>query len=116
MIRFLTVLIVVALAFAAATLAPPHLTTAVAQERAQAPFSCSRNSECDAPLVCLSGRCRYECNEDRDCGAGRHCALVTAHSGRCEIDSAGYVPPDAPYCVAPRDCTGNVCTRSQCAN
>ena len=78
--------------------------------------SCSRNSECASPLVCTStGRCRYQCVENRDCSAGQHCVLHGPAGGSCVLDTPGHLPPDAAYCVASRDCTRGACgANNQC--
>jgi hypothetical protein len=113
MTRFLA-LLAVALAitgFVAFTQPAP----VVAQSYVQPGPGCSRNSECSDPLVCMSGRCRYQCVENRDCGAGQHCVSHGPAGGSCVIDTAGYLPPDAAYCVSTRDCTSGACGRNnQC--
>jgi hypothetical protein len=118
MTRFLA-LIAVALAITA-FVAMTQPTPAVAQfgeQAAQPGRGCTRNSDCNSPLVCFtsSGSCRYQCQENRDCGVGQHCVRHSAAGGSCALDSSGYVPPDAAYCVATRDCTSGACGRNnQC--
>ena len=116
MSRFLA-LIAVALAITA-FVAMTQPTPAVAQfgEQAARPGrGCTRNSECSSPLVCMSGRCRAECYEDRDCQAGAHCGITPSSAGVCQLDTPGHLPPDAAYCVASRDCTSGSCgANNQC--
>ena len=37
---------------------------------------CSGDDDCREPLVCHYGRCRSECEFDRDCGEGLACVAV----------------------------------------
>lgn len=46
---------------------------------------CSRTGECDAPLVCVLGRCRNECISQRDCPLGARCVRGTDGNGSCAL-------------------------------
>jgi Bacterial Ig-like domain len=49
---------------------------------------CTVNSECEAPLLCLNGTCRLQCQTDADCPGG------VCVDNACEIP-----PPPPPECV-----------------
>ena len=72
---------------------------------------CVRNSECSDGLVCMAGRCRSECVNNRDCHAGAHCVIAATGIGNCVLDQAPVeLGPDAQMCVNARDCTGGACS------
>ncbi len=100
---------------------------------------CLRNSDCDAPLVCLGGACLPECIEDRDCTAGRLCSTsgTCVFPGQGDAGDGGVVVPscvngkqdqnetgidcgggcgncDGDPCSKPLDCASNVCQGLVC--
>jgi hypothetical protein len=89
------------------------------QQAAVAGIGCTRNSDCQTPLICALGRCRAECRENRDCSCpGTHCSQVlmtwpggSDTVGRCAVDV-----PDAPKaaCVHAFDCESHSCGSGRC--
>lgn len=83
--------------------------------RAALGTECTRNSECDAPLVCRLGFCRNECATSADCAAGLSCVLTGAPGenhrfGACQLESE-------TDCTLDSECpTGLVCRFRQCTN
>jgi hypothetical protein len=72
---------------------------------------CVINSDCMAPLVCELARCRRQCVDSRDCGAGLRC-LVTPGSpngGGCQLEHE-------VQCTLSSDCaaSGLVCQNGTC--
>lgn len=59
---------------------------------------CTLNSECAEPLVCRLERCRRQCVDSRDCGAGLLCLRVEAMGGACQL-------PEEAACTLTSDCT-----------
>jgi hypothetical protein len=78
---------------------------------AESGASCARASECASSLVCRLGRCRAECRENRDCGAGRSCLLDATGAGACAVAEDVC----AGSCVANLVCRDAVCVQS-CAS
>ncbi len=79
---------------------------------------CTRNSDCDAPLVCSSRRskCEHECVGDRDCLAsqvcnGGSCAEPEAISdaGPSDAGATGEHCTYAHECNAPLRCISGIC-------
>ncbi|MBK7402793.1 MAG: putative metal-binding motif-containing protein [Myxococcales bacterium] len=94
--------------------------------------TCVRTSDCDAPLVCLGGRCTVECITARDCRSDELCdpqgncrkATTTdagvdgATDGTSDgatdaatdgpLDGASDAPKDGPTCIADGDCDDGV--------
>ncbi|MGE0790624.1 MAG: hypothetical protein AB7S26_33405 [Sandaracinaceae bacterium] len=69
---------------------------------------CSLNSDCGEPLVCGLGRCRRQCLDSRDCGAGLRC-LAMGDSSSCQLTTE-------VSCTLTSDCTGGlVCTFGTCS-
>lgn len=93
--------------------------------------SCTYNSDCDAPLVCIAGSCLVECKGDRDCAPGLLCDTVGScvlpgqsdggvaipscvngkqDQGETGIDCGGGCGKcDGDPCSKPLDCASNVC-------
>lgn len=70
------------------------LVLVVACEARLVPGSaCARSAECQAPHVCLFGRCRTECVSQRDCPLGARCVSDATGAGSCTL-------PDDPRCPA----------------
>lgn len=46
---------------------------------------CTLNSDCAEPLVCGLERCRRQCVDSRDCGAGLRCLNIGAMGGACQL-------------------------------
>ncbi|MBK9000392.1 MAG: hypothetical protein IPM35_32125 [Myxococcales bacterium] len=103
---------------------------------------CVYNSNCPAPLVCISGSCLPECQEDRDCAFGLVCsaakACVPGGGGDGGTDSGDAGGPGAcangtqdpgetgvdcggpcggcasDACTKPSDCASHVCSAKKC--
>lgn len=58
---------------------------------------CSLNSDCAEPLVCGLERCRRQCVDSRDCGAGLRCLNVGSLGGGCQL-------PDEAVCTLTSQC------------
>lgn len=78
--------------------------------------SCTRASDCVAPLVCRFTQCVNVCNEDIDCPAGSSCMADSDGANGC-VDSSGRP------CVRHEECaaTGQTCAldgrcRDECVN
>lgn len=71
---------------------------------------CEINSDCASPLICTLARCRRQCVNSRDCGAGLSC-LVRAGStsgGGCQLEHERQ-------CNLTSECTpGLVCQNGTC--
>lgn len=71
---------------------------------------CDINSDCASPLVCVIDRCRRQCIDSRDCGAGLRC-LVDPDAelgGGCQLEHERE-------CVLTSECTtGLVCQNGTC--
>ena len=93
----------------------------VACQRGATPgASCARQSDCASPLVCAYGRCRAECQQNRDCPAGASCLLVDGVGGACslEVDTGcetgvGRACATGLVCAADR-CEGGCATDAEC--
>lgn len=59
---------------------------------------CTLNSECADPLVCRLERCRRQCVDSRDCGAGLLCLRVAEMGGACQL-------PEEAICSFTSQCT-----------
>lgn len=71
---------------------------------------CERSDSCAAPLVCLLGRCRSECESHRDCTLGGVCLLDQEGRGSCRL-------PEDERCVSNDACDGLlICVDGACAN
>jgi alpha-tubulin suppressor-like RCC1 family protein len=73
---------------------------------------CALSSECPDPLVCLLGRCRSECANNRDCdGDGDLCLLDAATGAR-----ACRTPAELTCAAGGSECgSGLVCLAGRCA-
>ncbi len=73
---------------------------------------CDLSSECDAPLACVLGRCRRQCERSRDCGAGLRCLVPSGSTlgGGCQID-------DERECTLTSECgrADLVCVSGTCS-
>lgn len=58
---------------------------------------CDLNSDCPEPLACGLDRCRRQCVDSRDCGAGLRCLLVENEGGLCQL-------PEEASCALDSDC------------
>ena len=74
--------------------------------------SCSRASDCAAPLACAFGRCRPECRQSRDCPPGSRC-IVSGSGAACTLDSENHC--DTSVCPAPLVCMSDQC-RTRCTS
>jgi hypothetical protein len=88
------------------------LLAAVACERPSLVIggSCEINSDCAAPLVCVIDRCRRQCVDSRDCGAGLRCLVddTSAVGGGCQLEHERE-------CTLTSDCTiGLLCQTGTC--
>jgi hypothetical protein len=70
--------------------------------------ACTHSSECASPLVCRLGRCRSECNADRDCPTGARCYFAN-EVGVCELPAIDVC--DTQSCAPPLACRGGHCTQ-----
>jgi hypothetical protein len=83
-------------------------------------IGCTRNSDCQTPLICALGRCRAACVEDRDCSCpGTHCdhVLVSGSWGSTTVGRCAVTVPDAPpkaACVHAFDCESHSCGSGRC--
>lgn len=69
---------------------------------------CVLNTDCDHPLVCGLERCRRQCVDSRDCGAGLLCLQIGDRGGACQL-------PDEVMCSLTSDCDpGLVCRFGTC--
>ena len=69
---------------------------------------CNLNSDCDAPLVCRLRRCRRQCVDSRDCGAGLRCLLLPEEGGACQL-------PAEASCALSSECPSElVCSFGTC--
>jgi len=59
---------------------------------------CALNSDCAAPLICGLERCRRQCIDSRDCGAGLLCLAVGDQGGACQL-------PEEADCTLTSECT-----------
>lgn len=70
---------------------------------------CVRASECAEPLACLVGRCRNECEDDRDCAAGLRCVRDRDGFGACTL-------PDEEACASASCAPPLRCVDGECRN
>src|SRR5690242_19114284 len=71
---------------------------------------CEINTDCARPLECVIGRCRRQCVDSRDCGAGLRCLVApsSAVGGGCQLENERA-------CVRTSECTtGLVCQNETC--
>ncbi len=67
--------------------------------------SCSLNSDCDSPLVCVFSRCHQQCKTSEDCASGERC--VASGNGGDEVCQLAQ----ESSCSGGAGCAGNeVCT------
>lgn len=72
--------------------------------------ACSLNTDCASPLVCRLQRCRRQCLDSRDCGAGLRCLYIdpSEESGVCQLE-------EEAECTLASECTdGLVCRFGTC--
>lgn len=74
---------------------------------------CTLNSDCDEPLVCRLDRCRRQCVDSRDCGAGLRCLDIMAQGGFCQLEDEAECAL-ASDCDEPLVCSFGTCT-TECA-
>lgn len=79
--------------------------------------NCTRDDECQAPLVCgVGGRCRVECETSSDCPSGERCLVdVSVGGAACSIARETCVTECASglECVA-GECQSGCTSSSQC--
>lgn len=69
---------------------------------------CTLNTDCADPLVCRLERCRRQCVDSRDCGAGLLCLHIGDLGGACQL-------PDERTCTLTSDCReGLICRLGTC--
>ena len=76
-------------ALAVAALLPPLCFLACDNTPDPQPAQCTYNSDCTAPLLCLSGQCKPECAEDIDCTDGAACIEGVCQGGTGGQGGAG---------------------------
>lgn len=59
---------------------------------------CALNTDCASPLICGLERCRRECVDSRDCGAGLLCLAIGDQGGACQL-------PEEADCTLTSECT-----------
>ncbi|MBL8601077.1 MAG: hypothetical protein JNK72_04050 [Myxococcales bacterium] len=76
---------------------------------------CSFDTECEAPLVCISEFCRASCSDANPCPSGMNC--VAAPGGAVRICVPGTEEPTCQYasdCPASTTCTRDGRCQSEC--
>lgn len=66
--------------------------------RLNAGAECALNSDCAPPLICGLERCRRQCVDSRDCGAGLICLAIGDQGGACQL-------PEEAACTLTSGCT-----------
>lgn len=69
---------------------------------------CSLNSDCAEPLICGLERCRRQCVDSRDCGAGLRCLFVGS-GGACQLPEEASCTLTS-QCGAGLECRFGTCT------
>lgn len=91
-------------------LALPLALLAPGCQSAPAPgATCTRASDCAAPLVCELGRCRAQCTAQRDCIAPYLCVLSSDGLGSCTLPDDPDCTRTGASCPAPLACVGARC-------
>ena len=75
---------------------------------------CDLTSSCREPLVCRLGRCRVQCERQRDCGPGKQCVLDADGRGACLLADEASCELNSD-CPEPLVCRSGGCA-NQCAN
>lgn len=82
--------------------------------------SCSLNSDCNSPLVCVFARCHRACNDSGDCAAGQRCVPNGADGGVgnvCQLPAestcSGGICPGGEVCGADGQCRAS-CAATTC--
>jgi hypothetical protein len=79
--------------------------------------SCSLNSDCDEPLVCVFSRCHTVCATDRDCPTGERCVSSAAGGGPvghvCQLPVEEACSLTSP-CESGQVCGSDDQCRAQC--
>ena len=70
---------------------------------------CTLNSECTAPLVCGLTRCRRQCVDSRDCGAGLRCLAIGEMGGACQLPTEAVCSLTS-MCTPGLECRFGTCT------
>jgi hypothetical protein len=81
---------------------------------------CRLNSECPSALVCMSGLCRAECTESRDCPDGQRCVLSAEGDAAASTPTVCQLIVEARCvyntdCQAPLVCAADLECRNECA-
>ncbi|MDH5494057.1 MAG: hypothetical protein OEY14_19055 [Myxococcales bacterium] len=83
------------------------LSSGCAREELSLGGSCTLNTDCPAPLACRLDRCRRQCVDSRDCGAGLACLLLDATvGGFCQL-------PEESLCALSSECPEQLVCRFQ---
>lgn len=70
---------------------------------------CILNTDCVQPLVCRLDRCRLQCVDSRDCGAGLLCLQIGEEGGVCQLPEEATCAL-ASECTTGLDCRFGTCT------
>jgi hypothetical protein len=83
--------------------------------------TCSVNSDCNAPLVCVFAKCHEACAETRDCPTGERCVSAGQYDvctlPQEEACTAGATPSTCPgtlVCGADGQCRNGCASSDQC--
>jgi hypothetical protein len=85
-------------------------SNAACESRVSLGAACSVSSDCPSPYVCLSGRCRSECNEARDCPFPLECMLFGGVGG-CRVTEDGVCPRGSVDCAPGLECVSGRCAQ-----
>src|SRR5579872_1008541 len=73
--------------------------------------TCSLNSDCNSPYVCVFARCHEQCTKAEDCAAGERCVSSEADAGAahvCQLAVEATCNATTSTCSV----SGQVCTAS----
>ena len=79
--------------------------------------SCSINSDCDSPLVCVFSQCHNQCNTSADCPLGARCIPAGTEGGAlnvCQLEQESTCPSGS--CVGDLVCGADEQCRAPCTS
>jgi hypothetical protein len=77
--------------------------------------SCTLDTDCTDPLVCIFGLCHQQCAASRDCPAGELCASV-AGNGVCELPQEASCSANGAPCPGGLVCAPDLECRTACSS